>query len=364
MSVRTALGFQRIEVQGQPPRVSADFPLDATAPSMRLTPVTIRPSDVRLGNLLGSGFYGTAYRCTVLSVPLVVKVPRVVDAYETLPPSAPISERVRSDFAEELRNAERLLEPASYKGATFLSVNRARALYAEMQRMQAHPGYRHIHRLVHGEADPYPMLFSEPCDGTLWELRRSSSAPYWRTDTPEWRELARQLLSAFDYTRTRGLYHVDIKPDNIFFIGDRYMLADFGAMRTDEHDRSARQVISVLVECLGDNMRVEYTNTQPDPPFDVPFRNIAKRERITDSLMTLWGVLELRFEPYPRDIGAFLANVMARRPAWMPFKVSDDNAPIERSVKPQTTETDEPRKRGFDAPSEPTRRPRRPPSFL
>jgi serine/threonine protein kinase len=285
MSVRTALGFQRIEVAGGLPQpLSADFPLDALANAkvtLCRTPVPVQPSEVRLDALLGSGAYGAAYCCTVFDVPLVVKVPLGVPVVgDHLPTRARIDEYARDDFAQELRNAERLLEPLNYRGARRIQPSDARALHAEMLQMRAHRGYDHVHRLIHGELSTgaYPMLFSEPCDGTLWEKRRARSAPLWTTDAPEWQALARQLLSAFDYTRTRGLYHLDIKPDNVFYIGSRYMLADFGRMSSSEMmHRSARMLVDTLLVSLGDNLRYEYTRTVPDPPFDAPLQQIAQR---------------------------------------------------------------------------------------
>jgi hypothetical protein len=114
MSVRTALGFQRIRVaDGLLQPVSADFPLDALATepaTLYRTPVTVLPGEVRLDGFLGSGAYGTAYRCTVFDRSLVVKVPNDVQVVgDRLPLRARIDADARNDFARELRNAERLL---------------------------------------------------------------------------------------------------------------------------------------------------------------------------------------------------------------------------------------------------------------
>lgn len=333
MSVRTALGFQRIRVaDGLLQPVSADFPLDAlaTEPTTTLyrTPVTVLPGEVRLDGFLGSGAYGTAYRCTVFNRSLVVKVPNGVQVVgDRLPVRARIDASARNDFALELRNAERLLEPLDYRGAMRIQSADARALHAEMLQMRAHPGYKHIHRLIHGEinsAGAYPMLFSEACDGTLWERRRAHSAPLWTTDASEWQALARQLLSAFDYTRTRGLYHLDIKPDNVFYIGSRYMLADFGRMMSSDEEimhRSARMLVNTLLVSLGHNLRDGYTGTAPDPPFDAPLQQIAQRTgSVTDALMALWDALGMRgwFQRYPPDVGARAEVLERRRASWMP----------------------------------------------
>jgi serine/threonine protein kinase len=330
MSVRTALGFQRIEAASgllQTAR-SADFPLEALATAkstLYRTPLVVLPAEVRLGRLLGRGAYGVAYRCTVFEVSLVVKVPLDVQVMgDRLPTRASVDECARNDFAQELRNAERLLEPLNYRGARLISPSNARALHDEMLQMRAHRGYNHIHRIVHGEINgAYPMLFSEPCEGTLWEKRSAHNAPLWTTDAPEWQALARQLLSAFDYTRTRGLYHLDIKPNNVFYIGPRYMLADFGRMTSSSEmmPRSARMLVDTLLVSLGDNLRYECTRIVPDPPFDAPLQQIAQRKgSVTDALMALWDALGMRdwFEPYPPDVGARVEVLEARRASWMP----------------------------------------------
>jgi serine/threonine protein kinase len=317
--------------------------------------VPVQPVDVLLDALLGSGAYGTAYRCTVFDVSLVVKVPNGVQVVgDRLPTRARIDANARNDFAQELCNAERLLEPLDYRGAMRIQPADARALHAEMLQMRAHPGYKHIHRLIHGElSSAYPMLFSEPCDGTLWEMRRAHSAPLWTTDAPEWQALARQLLLAFDYTRTRGLYHLDIKPDNVFYIGSRYMLADFGRMSSSEMHRSARMLVDTLLVSLGDNLRYGCTRTVPDPPFDAPLQQIAQRMgSVTDALMALWDALGMRgwFERYPPDVGARAEVLERRRASWMPQSRQAAPVAIEKrkaEEEPQIVLVDD---EGLDAP--------------
>jgi hypothetical protein len=182
------------------------------------------------------------------------------------------------------------------------------------------------------------MLLSEPCGGTLWEKRCAHHrAPLWTTDTPEWQALARQLLSAFDYTRMRGLYHLDIKPNNVFYIGSRYMLADFGRMMSGSEmmHRSARMLANTLLVSLGDNLRYERTRTVPDPPFDVPFQQIAQGGSVTDAIMALWDALDMRgwFERYPPDVGAWVDALETRRASWMPPLLQAVPVAIERKRK-------------------------------
>jgi serine/threonine protein kinase len=324
--MRTALGFQARSIDGERPIEGSDFPdamlrrIDSPR-TMQMRPIRITPVQVRLSQPpLGRGAYGVAYRCNVRDQNLVVKVPLEVAPRRgvELPEDADVDRGVRLDFDAEFRNAERLLEPASFSRATALSAQEARAILDEMDTMRAHPGYAHMHRIVHYERAPYPMLFSEPCAGTLWERLQSTD---WSTDSPEWRELACQLLSAFDYTRTRGLFHVDIKPDNVFYIGQRYMLADFGLASTAHHDRSAAQVCATLVAALGANLRLKATVAQPRPPFDRPLRRIARTpEEATSVLPQLWEALGLRdfFEPYPvTDTAERIVALQSKRPLWM-----------------------------------------------
>ena len=324
--MRTALGFQERTVIHTVGRSTGwQFPdemLNGLRPSqsLLLRPITITPADVRIEHpALGRGAFGYAYRCKVSDHDLVVKVPLAAAplGWAQLPDSAPLDAEDLTDFAKELRNAARLLEPVAFSNATQLNAEQARALRREMDTMRAHPGYEHIHRIVHGESAPYPMLFSEACEGTLWERLQTTD---WSTDSPEWRSLACQMLSAFDYTRTRELYHCDIKTDNIFYIGERYMLADFGLASSAQHDLSAAQLCGALVASLGGNLRLKRTLTQPRPPFAAPLQRIARdNAAATDVLPRLWTALGLSgFAPYETsDMDARLDALEKRRPQWM-----------------------------------------------
>lgn len=266
----TELGFHTVGIiedqLHQPWSSSANFPIEditlrrmrirrrADNPTLQIVPIVIRPTEVRLLRRLGSGFFGAAYLCRVRETDLVVKVPLAIENARRLnaflPAEAPIIEDDSdfSHFERELLNAEHLLEPRFRQRREDFSIEQAETRFNIMQRMRAHPGYKHIHRIVHGEVDaarvPYPMLFSEPCEGTLEDrLQRRATWDYYR-----WRTLAVQLWLAFDYMRARGLYHLDLKADNIFFIGERYMVADFGFCGSEPHhrERCARSIAKVL----------------------------------------------------------------------------------------------------------------------
>jgi hypothetical protein len=151
----------------------------------------------------------------------VVKVPNAVAVVRgALPAYWRVADpTIFGEYERELRTMERLLEPDD-----------------EQRR---HPGYAHIHRvLVHVECSimdcGYPMLFSEPCDGTL-EALAARPRMYPDSDAPTWRELARQTLSGFDYMLSRRIGNVDIHCGNVFYKkrGPRtyhYVLADFGGV--------------------------------------------------------------------------------------------------------------------------------------
>ena len=171
----------------------------------------------------------------------------------------------------------------------------------------------------------------------------------------------------------RGLYHLDIKPNNVFYIGPRYMLADFGRMMSsnEEMRRSARMLVNTLLVSLGHNLRDGYTGTAPDPPFDAPLQQIAQRTgSVTDALMALWDALGMRgwFERYPTDVGARAEVLESRRASWMPPSRQAAPVAIEKrraEEEPQIVLVDD---EGLDAPPQAVvrsyARQRRGPNFL
>ena len=158
----------------------------------------------------------------------------------------------------------------------------------------------------------------------------------------EWRDLAQQLLSAFDYTRTRELYHIDIKPDNIFYIQKRYMLADFGLCDPKAHDESAQGLAHTLIVALGRNLREERIATHPDAPFAKPLSQLKAGRRVAAGLMELWKALELNFKPYDTRSEDFFARLETnQRPSWMP-------APVTRVVEPAIKRKDPAIQQNYD----------------
>ena len=123
------------------------------------------------------------------------------------------------------------------EGANRESLNNAHA-------EQALPGHAHMHPLLHYDYG-IPALFSAPAEGTWISLReRDEMRSQLSLPTPDsgeaapaaWRDMARQLTSAVLFLLEHTLVvHLDIKPDNVFFVffddarqRYHYWLGDFG----------------------------------------------------------------------------------------------------------------------------------------
>ena len=124
-----------------------------------------------------------------------------------------------------------------WEGADRESLNNAHA-------EQALPGHAHMHPLLHYDYG-IPALFSAPAEGTWISLReRDEMRSQLSLPTPDsgeaapaaWRDMARQLTSAVLFLLEHTLVvHLDIKPDNVFFVffddarqRYHYWLGDFG----------------------------------------------------------------------------------------------------------------------------------------
>lgn len=194
---------------------------------------------------LGKGAMGTAYRCMLRGNPYVVKVPNKVELRSSdkgkvrLPSKSKISSEIVQCFRMEISNAETMHEPRSvldWKIKNFGIREHREAIHRlsgtdvsryklEFDNHSKISGYQHIHRVFHLQVLPYPMLFSEPCDGATPDLYGKANFV--------WKDFARQMLCAFEFTLQIEFVHVDWKPVNILYqlrAGNPwYLLSDFGA---------------------------------------------------------------------------------------------------------------------------------------
>ena len=241
---------QRVWDAIRPERTRDDARLEATL--HRITPDDVELMGARLGN----GRTSTAYLCRLKFAPaqtLVVKVPNPVVAGITeyvsdeRPGTLParwqvLNQHIFTEYEEELRTMERLLEPDEYvqrvqrSRADGQSLTRAevRRFFLAREALRMHRGYAHIHHIVHveyGRACGYPMFFSDPCDGTVESLTEKNTYP--DSDAPAWRELVRQTLCGFDYIVSRQIISTDIHDGNIYYKqrgpeAYHYVIGDFG----------------------------------------------------------------------------------------------------------------------------------------
>jgi len=230
-----------VELSDAIPRLeTADQPL-------RIAPVRVQLRDIVLtGKILGCGAYSAAFPCTVWNrVDCVVKLPyRNYLRPEGFP--IPLSEvwiqeaSSRSFFygryEKELSISRRLLDPIGAPIAeTTLTVEEARTLARAHRKMREHPGFHHVHRVLHVELE-FPFLLSERCDTTAAFL---GFTQYYdpSTSSERWRRVAHQSWLGFDYmVRGCGLVNTDLHTSNIYATaqGDNvynYKLADYDQVR-------------------------------------------------------------------------------------------------------------------------------------
>lgn len=171
------------------------------------------------------------------------------------PPPREDDKTILSTIHETLQNIERIPPlKASYKLTHLRDPKLVLQILKEAQTMKQHPGYHHIHKILHFDRD-IPCVISEICDGSVNELNKTYTANEARAYfghfhnvmkygssirqsvmSKEWLSLAYQVGQALLYMESRGLAHLDIKMDNIFYkhipFGKHgaftYYLSDFG----------------------------------------------------------------------------------------------------------------------------------------
>jgi hypothetical protein len=233
-----------------------------------------------VGDSIGRGVSGIAFRCLFKGGEYVIKIPITMwkdrllykdgrdflirnlnndnkDRYNQLRRRSDRSFRDECLFNEmaidsKLHRTIRDKQPGSrlprtnYRG--YLNLKN------ELNLIKSHEGYDHIHKIV-GFVPGLPIIFSEPCTGSLNSIIKSgSNKNIFNIDTitkklsSEWLELAKQIGSAVQYLKeVANLVHMDIKPDNILFVEQvnesmqsifNWKLSDFGICKAMNDDNT------------------------------------------------------------------------------------------------------------------------------
>ena len=248
MSIHNQSRLQNTALYMGPVRVRKEVLYDDIAcdhPSSEQTVVVAQQDliDDFLGRLqrkqmLGRGGFGTAYLCiyqepnTHVTIPVVAKFPNEVDVVDSSNRKQGKLDNVLAEFQQEALNAQLLLEgemacslfPAGQP--MHASAEELGTIRAELKRMKAQPGYQRIHRLLHLVTFPYPVLISEPCDGSLQNAVNANAAGQGQWPNllftiyglpNAWPVICKQICDGINYMHYMKLGHLDMKPDNVLY---------------------------------------------------------------------------------------------------------------------------------------------------
>ena len=222
---------------------------------------------LRIVDRIGEGGFGYAYKCRYKGRKYVCKLPsKLVDAkilvVEASSKRVTIKRKLtggdctmikdsQKEFQTEFKNAELILDPPSLKqdnsdlaaghAEAHITIEYMNALKRESRSMKMHPGYAHLHKVLH-YIPGIPCIFSEACTGNLVGLMdrhpalfKINRASYVYSSLPDiWLDVAYQMGQAMLFLQGRcGLSHDDIKHDNIFYkqldaTSYHFYLGDYG----------------------------------------------------------------------------------------------------------------------------------------
>jgi serine/threonine protein kinase len=136
-------------------------------------------------------------------------------------------------------------------------------------------------------------------------------------------EIVRWVASALDYAHARNIVHRDIKPDNVLFLDDRPMVADFGI---------ARAIVQAGGEELSSSGMVPGTPEYMSPEQAAGIRELDGRSDLFSLGCMLYEILAGQ----PPFRGASLQAIVARRMAASvpPLRVVRPDVPphVERGI--------------------------------
>lgn len=244
---RTAIYFDAGTVThaaNRPSELMANDRFFSSEPNPRAEELSQAPvedwiDNLRLTRCIAKGAWGAVFTCAdaryCVKVPLSVAVPSLPARLKALRPASRLR---RWQFMLECRNAELILEPPEARalrhtkrpGAPLCSITPSQhaQLVSAVRRFRAHPGYAHLHQILHFDAR-LPALVSARADGTVRDIMTRTPE---RLDWDLWATIARHVGSALQFIEERApIVHLDIKPENVFFHVSRhahFCLGDYG----------------------------------------------------------------------------------------------------------------------------------------
>jgi len=225
-----------------------------------------------IGEVLGEGGFGTAFRCEFRGVEYVIKLPNhmlagryiVFDKAGFLVDGsidrgiAKNKGKMERNFEIECKFNEMALDSYTHRklrnhetGARLIGANYDAyvEIKKELDTMKLHKGFEHIHKIF-GFVSGVPAIFSEPCSGSLQGLIDADSGiflgGYATKLSYQWLELAKQIGHAIEYLKDIArIVHLDIKPGNILYNESKnenpktaftWKLSDFGLCQAWDDD--------------------------------------------------------------------------------------------------------------------------------
>ncbi len=162
-----------------------------------------------------------------------------------------------------------------------------------------------------GEADGLSYYVMEYVEGeTLQERLERGALP--KEDALK---LANDLLSALEAAHERGIVHRDVKPSNIFLVGDRALLGDFGIAKRTEDTGEGLTGSGQRVGTPGYMAPEQLAGDAATPRTDLYAVGMTLYEALTGRK---WSLLTTTAEADWSGVATGLANVLQRALGWSP----------------------------------------------